>query len=58
MELRSALSQQMKTEKVGQSNCQSIIGPDVPVAINNLTLKWGEEQNIASLSWEAPDLKA
>jgi hypothetical protein len=30
------------------------IGPDVPVAINNFTLKWGEEQNIASLSWEAP----
>lgn len=29
------------------------IGPDVPKAPQNVKVCWGEEQNIASLSWEA-----
>lgn len=30
------------------------VGPDVPKPISNLTTKWGEEQNIAVLSWTNP----
>lgn len=30
------------------------VGPDVPKTISDLTTKWGEEQNIAILSWTNP----
>lgn len=30
------------------------VGPDVPKTISDLTTKWGEEQNIAVLSWTNP----